>query len=101
DRHPTLDIGDGPPGARGGRRLGPPLEFDHRHRAAPANEKNSARDLGSSRNKPWSAEVTVSAPCASTPRSDMQRCSACTTTPTPFGSRCSVNQSATCLVSRS
>ena len=37
------------------------------------------------RNRPRTAEVTVSVPGFFTPRIDMHRCSACTTTSTPRG----------------
>src|SRR4030095_10778743 len=45
--------------------------------------KNSAREAASLRSWPCSAEVTVLAPDARTPRTVMQRCSAATTTPKP------------------
>ena len=50
-------------------------------------DRNSWRVRWSSRNRPWSAEVTVRAPVFWTPRSDMHMCSASSTTPTPRGAR--------------
>src|SRR5690606_10599941 len=47
--------------------------------------RNSARLRGSSRSRPRSAEVVVTVPATIAPRSDMQECSASTTTPTPRG----------------
>ena len=47
--------------------------------------RNSWRVLGSSRTRPCSADVIVVAPAFWTPRSDMHRCSASSTTPTPDG----------------
>ena len=41
-----------------------------------------------SRTRPLSAEVTVRDPLERTPRRDMHRCSASSTTPTPFGCSC-------------
>ena len=61
-----------------------------------ARSRNSCLVRGSSRTRPCSADVTVRAPGFCTPRSDMQRCSASSTTPTPRGARCSSSQSATC-----
>ena len=55
----------------------------------PARLMNSSRVRGSSRTSPCSAEVTVSAPGFCTPRSDMHKCSASITTPTPLGRSCS------------
>jgi len=45
----------------------------------------SWRDMGLSRNNPRTAEVTVIEPGLHTPLILMQRCSASTTTTTPFG----------------
>jgi len=53
------------------------------------------------RKRPRTAEVTVDVPDFFTPRMDMQRCSASTTTSTPFGSRASSMASAICDVIRS
>ena len=47
--------------------------------------RNSWRVRGSSRTSPCRAEVTVLAPNFCTPRSDMHKCSASSTTPTPLG----------------
>src|SRR5581483_2456843 len=69
--------------------------------ARPVRPKNSVRVRESFRTRPRSAEVTVRDPAAFTPRSDMQRCSASRTTPTPFGSSCSSSHPAIWQVSRS
>ena len=61
----------------------------------------SARVLGSSRKRPLTAEVTVKVPGFFTPRIDMQRCSASTTTITPHGASASSIVSAICAVIRS
>ena len=58
---------------------------DHSHRPW-TNSMASARVRGSSRNSPRTAEVMVRVPGLRTPRIDMQRCSASTTTSTPRGS---------------
>ena len=50
---------------------------------------------------PRTAEVTVLEPGLRTPRMDMHRCSASTTTSTPRHSRRSTRASAICRVSRS
>ena len=63
--------------------------------------RNSWRVRASSRTRPCSAEVTVLAPSFCTPRSDMHRCSASRTTPTPLGSSSRCSQSAIWVVSRS
>ena len=55
----------------------------------------------SSRTVPCRAEVTVRAPGFCTPRNDMHRCSASSTTPTPRGRSVRSSQRATCVVSRS
>ena len=50
---------------------------------------------------PRTAEVMVRAPAFRTPRMVMHRCSASITTMTPRGSRSSIRESATWVVSRS
>ena len=56
----------------------------------------------SSRSRPCSADVVGAGTGWRTPRIDMHRCSASTTTPTPFGaSVVAANQSAICTVMRS
>ena len=52
-------------------------------------------------NMPRTAEVIVSVPGLRTPRMAMHRCSACTTTITPRGSRRRTSASAIWVVSRS
>ncbi len=53
------------------------------------------------RNCPRTAEVTVRAPGLRTPRMDMHRCSASSTTMTPLGDSACSRASAICVVSRS
>ena len=53
------------------------------------------------RSRPRTALVTVLAPGLWTPRMDMHRCSASTTTRTPWAPSRSIMASATCAVSRS
>src|SRR5205823_10003194 len=55
----------------------------------PVRLRNSSRVRESSRTSPCSADVIVTAPGFCTPRNDRQRCSASSTTPTPFGCSCS------------
>ena len=61
----------------------------------------SLRAATLSRISPRTAEVTVSAPGLRTPRIDMQRCSASTTTSTPRGASTASMRSATWVVRRS
>ena len=58
-------------------------------------------EMGLLEHKPRTADVIVRAPALRTPRMVMQRCSASMTTMTPRGSRISISESATCVVSRS
>jgi hypothetical protein len=65
------------------------------------NWRASARVAGLSRKRPRTAEVTVTEPGLRTPRIDMQRCSASTTTRTPRGCRLLSISSAISVVRRS
>ena len=57
--------------------------------------------VAAARMMPRTADVTVLVPGLCTPRMDMHRCSASTTTSTPLQPRRSTMASATCAVSRS
>ena len=59
---------------------------------SPQRARNSLRVRPSSRTTPMSDVVTVRVPSTCTPRSDMQRCSASSTTPAPRGSSVSPSQ---------
>src|ERR1039457_1515421 len=87
-------VGDATP-AEGGRWAGIP-----RYRPC-TNCIASARVAWSLRNRPRTAEVTVWVPGFFTPRMDMHRCSASTTTRTPRGSSAASMASAISVVIRS
>ena len=73
------------PRAAGGRRRS--RRSCAQARPPPVSARNSWRVRWSSRRRPCNADVTVRAPGFCTPRSDMHRCSASRTTPTPCGAR--------------